>query len=288
MSDLNISKKLLELRVEKGITQGEVASALSVSNKTISKWENGTSAPDLSSLADLARYYNVSIDTLFGLQDDKRNTRQTIADEFRGLNRRETILKVFEIVENMFPITFAAAGAENDNICSDLDTIPSQNGKMPRSQISIRELFNFMVCSDDVNFAVIQLCNKSNFAWLLDESKQNSIIKLLQFLADADVMKILFFIHSTACSESFTAAYISNNTGVPIDKTNEVLEICTEIDVCNKVTAHLKGGEIAVFESFGDGLILSLLSIAYERMCGQNNYNYCYNGKCKMIGGEKK
>lgn len=287
MNEINIATKLSEFRTEKGVTQDEVASALLVSNKTISKWENGASSPDLSSLVALAQYYGVSTDTLLGLRDDHKDTKQVIANEFRGLDRRETALKVFEIVKDMFPVTFAAAGTGDDALCDDVDVIPSQTDKMSRYQVSLPELFNFAVCSDDVNLAVIQLRNKSNFAWLLDEKKQERIIKLLRFLADADVMKILSFTHSTVCSESFTTAYISNNTAVSLDKTNEVLELCTEIGVCSKATAHLKNGEVTVYESFGDGLILSLLSIAYERMCGKNGYNYNFTGKCKMIGGKK-
>ena len=56
MNEINISAKLTELRTAKGITQEEVAKALEVSNKTISKWENGTSSPELSMLAALAKY----------------------------------------------------------------------------------------------------------------------------------------------------------------------------------------------------------------------------------------
>lgn len=287
MSELNIAMKLLELRTAKGVTQDEVAGVLSVSNKTISKWENGASSPDLSSLVALAQYYSVSTDTLLGLRDDHEDTRKVIANEFKGLDRRKTALKVFEIVRDMFPAIFATAVTGNDTICDDMDVKPPQTDKMSRYQISLHELFNFAVCSNDVNLAVIQLRNNSNFAWLLDEKKQERIVKLLRFLADVDVIKILSFIHSTACSESFTAVYMSNNADVPLEKTNEVLEICTDIGVCSKVTAHLKNGEVTVYESFGDGLILSLLSIAYERMCGKKSYNYNFNGRCKMIGGKK-
>lgn len=60
-----------------------------------------------------------------------------------------------------------------------------------------------------------------------------------------------------------------------------------KLGICSKVTAHLKNGNAIIYESFGDGLILSILSIAYERMCGRNGYNYNYNGRCKMIGGKK-
>lgn len=287
MSTCNIATKLSELRMAKGGTQDKVASALSVSNKTISKWENGTSSPDLSMLVSLAKYYNVSTDTLLGLEDKRKGTKQVIANEFRGLDRCETVLKVFEIIKEMFPASFNAVSAGDDSGCDDMDAIPSQTDRMSRYQISLHELFYFAVCSDDVNFAVVQLRNKSNFTWLLDEKKQKHIIDLFGFLADADVLKIMSFIHSTVCSESFTARYMSNNTTVPLDKTTSVLEKSCELGICSKATALLKNSEVIIYESFGDGLILSILSIAYERMCGSNGYNYNYNGRCKMIGGKK-
>ncbi len=43
MSKCRFSEKLNELRTEKGLTQAELASVLSVSDKVISKWENGGS-----------------------------------------------------------------------------------------------------------------------------------------------------------------------------------------------------------------------------------------------------
>lgn len=127
MNTCNITTKLYELRIAKGVTQGEVASALSVSNKTISKWENGTSSPDLSMLVSLAKYYDVSTDTLLGLEDKRKGTKQVIADEFRGLDRRETALKVFEIIKEMFPACFDAAGTGDDSVCDDMEHYPVSN-----------------------------------------------------------------------------------------------------------------------------------------------------------------
>ena len=43
MSDYSIAEKLASLRTAKGVTQEDVAQSLSVSNKTISKWEKGVS-----------------------------------------------------------------------------------------------------------------------------------------------------------------------------------------------------------------------------------------------------
>ncbi len=43
MYECKIAEKLVELRMAKGATQDDVAQSLAVSNKTISKWENGVS-----------------------------------------------------------------------------------------------------------------------------------------------------------------------------------------------------------------------------------------------------
>ena len=48
MDCIKTGRLLAKLRKEKGLTQREVADALGISNKTISKWETGLGCPDLS------------------------------------------------------------------------------------------------------------------------------------------------------------------------------------------------------------------------------------------------
>ncbi len=65
MKNINISKNIADLRKKKGITQEELASALSVSPQAVSKWETGTSQPDTLMLPLIADYFGVSIDYLY-------------------------------------------------------------------------------------------------------------------------------------------------------------------------------------------------------------------------------
>lgn len=286
MKECNISAKLAELRTAKGVTQDEVAEALSVSNKTVSKWENGTSSPDISMLVSLAEYYEVSTDALLGL-NEQGNAKGSLADRFKGLDRREAHIKLFEIAEETFP-AYLSTHPDNCGPYDDIDAVPLlQGGKPPRNQIAMNELFNFSVCSDDVNLAVMLLGNKSNFSWLLDEKKQLGMIRLFGLLADSDALKIMSFIHSSSFPGDFTAEHMAETAGTPLDKTKEVLEKCCELDICSKLTAHMKDKDVTVYESFGDGLILSLISIAYERMFGSHGYNYNTYNSSKMIRGEK-
>ncbi len=58
------AKLLYELRKSKNLTQSELAKQIGVSNKTISKWENGETYPETTQLIALSNLFNISIDEL--------------------------------------------------------------------------------------------------------------------------------------------------------------------------------------------------------------------------------
>lgn len=61
-----IGTTIAALRREKGLTQDALAAQLGVSAQAVSKWENGLSCPDILMLPEIADYFGVSVDTLFG------------------------------------------------------------------------------------------------------------------------------------------------------------------------------------------------------------------------------
>ena len=61
----HLSENLKRLRVAKKLTQEQAAEALNVSAQTISRWECGTTLPDVTKLPELAHFYCVTIDDLF-------------------------------------------------------------------------------------------------------------------------------------------------------------------------------------------------------------------------------
>ena len=62
---MKIGTKIRELRQQAGISQEILAHALSMTPQAVSRWENGTTAPDISLLPAIANYFGVSIDALF-------------------------------------------------------------------------------------------------------------------------------------------------------------------------------------------------------------------------------
>ncbi|MBQ3597982.1 MAG: helix-turn-helix transcriptional regulator [Clostridia bacterium] len=62
---MNIGNKIKELRKQRGVTQEQLAESMGISFQAVSKWENNIAFPDITLLPVLARYFDVSMDTLF-------------------------------------------------------------------------------------------------------------------------------------------------------------------------------------------------------------------------------
>lgn len=68
---LTLGEKIRELRTRDGRKQEDLAKALGVSNQAVSRWEKDGSYPDMEMIPSIANYFGVSIDELFGYQNDR-------------------------------------------------------------------------------------------------------------------------------------------------------------------------------------------------------------------------
>lgn len=69
-----IAKNIQKLRIEREMTQQQLAEVLNYSDKTISKWERGESLPDIIILKQLSDYFGVSLDYL--TEEEHQNTKE--------------------------------------------------------------------------------------------------------------------------------------------------------------------------------------------------------------------
>lgn len=67
---------ITELRKEKGLTQKELADALNVTDKAVSKWERGLSFPDISMLEPISDTLDISILELLAGERKQTLTRE--------------------------------------------------------------------------------------------------------------------------------------------------------------------------------------------------------------------
>lgn len=87
---MELTNKLRSLRTTRGITQEALAAAMGVSPQAVSKWERGTTMPDVSLLPELSVFFGVSLDELFGLTEEKEFDRiQNVIWDKRLLSHQE-------------------------------------------------------------------------------------------------------------------------------------------------------------------------------------------------------
>lgn len=116
-----LGNKLKSLRVERGLTMEELTNSfnelydLNLSRSSISRWENGVREPSNSNLSAYAKYFNVSLDWLLGLNADSND------DEKESLIRGVKIPVLGTIVAGL-PITAV------ENII-DYEEIPQEMAK---------------------------------------------------------------------------------------------------------------------------------------------------------------
>lgn len=100
----SFGKKLRELRTRRGLSLEETAEQInakfgtSLNKGMLSKWENGLGEPRLETARILALFFDVSLDSLLGLDVAKKdeNDIETIAAHHDGEEWTEEELKLIE------------------------------------------------------------------------------------------------------------------------------------------------------------------------------------------------
>lgn len=78
MDQIKIGKFIQQKRKEKNITQSELSEKLGITDRAISKWENGNCMPDAAIMKDLCNILHITINDLFSgeVVDMKENEKK--------------------------------------------------------------------------------------------------------------------------------------------------------------------------------------------------------------------
>ena len=99
MDQKKIGAFLKMLRKEKGLTQAQLADHFSVTDRTVSRWENGVHMPDVSLLVALADFYHVEVRELIDgerkddtVENQTKETLQKVSD-YAAEEKNQTVKK---------------------------------------------------------------------------------------------------------------------------------------------------------------------------------------------------
>ena len=100
----NIGLRISELRMSKRLTQKELADILGVSPSYVGQWESGARIVPTEKVVEIAKYFDVSTDYLFGHRSEKSDStdlkdiirNQTLSYKGEHLSERDiTIIETF-------------------------------------------------------------------------------------------------------------------------------------------------------------------------------------------------
>ena len=117
---MEMGKEIRRLRTNRGLTQEALAAALNVSPQTVSKWECGSSMPDVQTLPEIAVYFGVTIDQLFAMSPEQQMER----------------------IENHIHSSFRLNEAEERQIKQQMYTYADNPKYEARAKILLTKLYN--------------------------------------------------------------------------------------------------------------------------------------------------
>ena len=82
---VNIGEKIKELRKKNGRKQEDLATALGVTPQAVSRWESNGGYPDMGMIPAIANYFHITIDELFGYNNDRDIIIREYNDKAQGL-----------------------------------------------------------------------------------------------------------------------------------------------------------------------------------------------------------
>ena len=103
MDQEKIGRFIQEKRKEKKITQSDLAEKLNITDRAISKWENGICLPDVGIMNELCKILNISINDLFSgeivdMKDNEKKLEENLLEMTKLKEEKDKQLLKLEIV----------------------------------------------------------------------------------------------------------------------------------------------------------------------------------------------
>ena len=256
-NNIRIAGNITKLRKEKSETQMQLAEAVGVSNKTISKWETAESEPELSYIAAIAEHYEVSMDSLI------RGDSFADYGSRDNLSYRDAALKYFyDGIKSTFIFM--------ENVGASYNAVEKHKPLLPHTGVSYKgsegsytgaqtpEIFVHARSSREVNMLITLMQNEDNYGWM--ERESDKLREIFALFAEPNVISLVRFIHTDGTSVRLTAEYASERTGCSTESARQLFELMG----ARKDVIEFDEGNKTVYTVCGNGYLLTAFAAIYE------------------------
>lgn len=190
---LTLGENIRRLRRGRDMTQEQLADALAVSFQAISRWENGSTYPDIELIPAIASFFSVSADELLGIPEAEKNRQAEAlvmqyadilnheypsADEEKRAELRVELAGLVKTLRRDFPMTEAA-----NAIFTSLGEAEAQEPVLSECRL----LAEAILAKDPKNYDVI-----SGFSQIEEEGRVEDFLDRFSTPCDASRDSLLF------------------------------------------------------------------------------------------------
>lgn len=220
------STQLQKLRKAKGVKQEQLAEHLGVSTQAVSKWENG-SYPDGDLLPRIAKFFDVSIDYLYGNEQETMRIDERISEYMEketetGGSRLEKLLELQWMGMGngtLFQMTKEQGMVTNGYL--PLPKIAKEEARTGSGYISSGGA-SFMRLNEDLRYGFVMERPESGYEAYVADTE--NLAKVFSLLDDSDAIKILLFMMTLDATELVRAETVAKYLDLPTEKVEHVLE----------------------------------------------------------------
>ena len=256
---MSLSQNIRKYRLEKDLTQEQLASLLGVSAQAVSKWETSETYPDGALLVPLANALGVSLDVLF---DYRMHSMEDISERIQRLIRNTPREKRFHLVRDL---------------CWQME----------------KGLFFFSEQKDFVEkYSPDEICNQKQSSYILNDygfthisngvapffsvfpeygegfsdviGDGEDIRKLFEALSSPETMRVLLFIHKQKSDYIFEAEVLARACEMEASLAKDILNRLMKCNLVSFERIDIDGEQRVLYHTCPSHKIIALLLFAHE------------------------
>ncbi len=247
------SKNLTKYRKRCQLTQGQLAAKLHVTPQAVSKWENG-SLPDSEFLPAIANTLGISIDVLFGLQEEREipDLEQLIADKIRQTSaeqRPDVVMQLFYAMATAYyDYKFSKQRyPENLELETYAELKTDYEGAIARLNDDMKYVCFFKIPENGVNSYTEPIDN---------------MVRLFATLADKDAIDIVHYIGSGYRNRMQSLEFIAKQMELPIEKVKKVMDGLDRLGLVWRVSAEISDEPSIIYGYTNNTALTGMLILA--------------------------
>lgn len=254
---MGLSQNIKRLRLERRLTQEQLAAAVGVSAQAVSKWETSDTYPDGELLVPLATKLGVSLDELFG---NNAVFMGDISGKIRALLHETEEKDRFHVARDIgWQIE---RGLFDCQMLLEEEYDPEEVGKQQNSSYILDDYGFTLISNGKEPFFSVFPEPEEGFGQFLE--KQEELQKVFRVLSSQDTMTALLYLHRKKENYVFESSVLARECQLSADRIATVMEDLIMLRVVWKQELVIDGRQRVLYSSKPSHKWIALFLMAQE------------------------